>query len=229
MWHTYSRQYNICVLRALEDTGEKPLPLWLVNGKPKFLKTLASLFATGNRMLTVTKQTILKEVWTVCLDSRPVIQLEVTRAQSAQQEAEVDPAYFQRLGLRWFSHLLYSCQDQHNKKVWGGIFFPLRLIIHRLWCILTNERPSFLQGMQAKSTWSAVSSFFLHVQWGPGRSPLHEHQCDMTIYVFRKSEPECALLVWTNRFNCSFAEEQHPAGINEPPRTSQVFTKSARF
>lgn len=70
---TYSRQYNICVLRVVEDIRENLLPLWLVNGKPNFLKTMTSLFATRSRMLAITKQTILKELWTVCLDSRPVI------------------------------------------------------------------------------------------------------------------------------------------------------------
>lgn len=79
---------------------------------------------------------------------------------SLHRETEVNPTYFHHLGLRCFSHLLHTCQNQCNKKVWGGFFFLSDwLTIHWLRCILTNERPTFLQGMQAKSTWSAISSF----------------------------------------------------------------------
>lgn len=48
------------------------------------LKRVIFLFkeCISNMMITITKQTILKEVLTVCLDSRQVIQLEVTRVWS---------------------------------------------------------------------------------------------------------------------------------------------------
>lgn len=113
----YSRQYNICVLRVVEDIRENRLPLWLVNGKPNFLKTITSLFATSNRMLAITKPTILKELWTVCRDSRSVI------SWSLHSETEVNPTYSHHLGLRWFSHLLYTCQNQCNKSLRRMFFF----------------------------------------------------------------------------------------------------------
>lgn len=64
---------------------------------------------------TIIKKTILKEVLRVDRDPGSDIQLEVAQLWFMLQETGVNPAYFYHLRLRWFSHLLYTCQNQCNK------------------------------------------------------------------------------------------------------------------
>lgn len=111
----------------------------------------------------------------------------------------MNPTYFYHLALRWFSCLLYTCQNHCNKKVWGGFFSPLRLTDYPPTLMHIDKwETQFSPGQAGKKYLKCSLTFFLHVQWGPGRSPLHEHQCEVPIYIFRKSEPECALWVWAN-------------------------------
>lgn len=64
---------------------------------------------------TIIKKTILKEVLRIGCDPGSDIQLEVAQLWFTLQEARINPAYFYHPGLRWFSHLLYTCQNQCNK------------------------------------------------------------------------------------------------------------------
>lgn len=169
-------------------------------------------------MITITKQTILKEVLTVRLDSSQVIQLEVTQVWSIWQEAEVNPTYFYHLGLRCFPHLRYTSQNQCNKKSLSKKDFIFFSSSQTKGLLMTSidfdaywqmKDPVFSKACRQKVP--AVQSLFLvcifttllHVQWGPVSSAVHDHQFDMTIYMFRKSEPECTLSIWINRFSCS--------------------------
>lgn len=69
------------------------------------------LFAISKRVLT-----ILKEYGQYALS---LGQSFSWRAQkhSLHNKTQVNPTYFYPLALRWFSRLLYTCQNQCNKKV----------------------------------------------------------------------------------------------------------------
>lgn len=164
----YSRLLNHCK----QDTGQSIIKsVW--DNSVHVKKSLLFKECICN-MITLFKQTMLKEVLTVCLDSRLVIQLEVTQAWSTWQKTEVNSSYFYRLGLRWFSHLIYTHQNQYNNRNLSrkDFFpFPLRWMDYPLTSMHTDKlKTVFLKAFRQKVPYIFLVCAFTslpHVQWEP--------------------------------------------------------------